>query len=200
MQFSTFILAAISMGSAIASPTTGFASFNNALAVAANVKVAVQQELAIIKTATSGARKEADAVVTLQKSLRTAGLSVNSLLGPVVALGNVQPTSLSKEQLVAVSQFQKDILDAFVSLQLIGKTITGSHLSKDALAQVKPELQWVLASPAPIARLVIAFVKDAAPKYASYGYWNPYLINIQALIVVALGPLDLDIGLDIEVL
>ncbi|KAI1275926.1 hypothetical protein F5Y07DRAFT_368388 [Xylaria sp. FL0933] len=200
MQFSTVILAALSMGSAIAGPVTGYAAFNNAATAVANVNVVVQHEAANIKAATSGAHN-ADTVAKVHRSLLNIGQNMNGLLAPVLALNTVGPNSLSKEQIAAVPKFQKDFQAVLVNLELIGKTVTSSNLDKNALAQVKPELQWVLASPGPIARSIIVFVGAAAPKYATYyESWTPYLLNIQALIVVVLGPLALGLGLDINIL
>ncbi|KAI3340533.1 hypothetical protein F4824DRAFT_517896 [Ustulina deusta] len=200
MQFSTFVLTALSMGSAIASPVnTGYAGFNTAAIAIANVNVIVQQEAININTITSGSAK-ADTVAKVQKSLLTVGQSINSLIGPVIALGNARSSSLNKEQIADLPKFQNDYQKILVSLEGIGKRVTGSNLDKAAIAQIKPELQWVLASPGPIARPIIAFVEVAAPKYATYSYWTPYFINIEAIIVVALAPIALGLGLDISIL
>ncbi|KAI0424961.1 hypothetical protein F5Y09DRAFT_322918 [Xylaria sp. FL1042] len=200
MQFSTVVLAALSLGSAIATPVTGFPAFNNAVATLANVNVVVQQETANIKAVTSGAHN-AETLAKVQHSLLTVGQSMNTLVAPVLALNTVGPHSLSTEQIAAIPKFQKDYQAVLVNLEIIGKRVTGSNFDKDALAQIKPELQWVLASPGPIARPIITLVNVATPKYASYyESWTPYLINIEALIVVVLGPIALGVGLDINVL
>ncbi|KAI0503260.1 hypothetical protein F5B22DRAFT_559463 [Xylaria bambusicola] len=199
MQFSTFVLAALSVGSAIAGPVAGFVPFNNAASKVAEVKVLVQQEAANINSATSGS-PNAKTVADVQKSLLTIGRGMNGLIDPVNALASVGPTSLTKEQIAAVPQFQKDFQTIFVNLEGIGKRISNSNLDKAAISQVKPELQWVLSSPATISRPVIAFVDAAAPKYATYSYWYPSLINIEALIVVFLGPIAIGLGIGISIL
>ncbi|KAI1305421.1 hypothetical protein F5Y03DRAFT_355829 [Xylaria venustula] len=200
MQYSKFLLAAISIGSAIANPVvSGWAPFNNAAVAVANVNVVVQQEAANINAATTGVHS-ADNLAKVHNSLLRVGQTMNGLLPTVLALGTAGPNSLSKEQLAAIPKFQKDYHNVLVNIELIGKRVTGGNLDQNSIAEVKPELQWVLASPAPIARPLIAFIDVAAPKqYATYSYWTPYLVNIEALIVVVLGPIALALGIDISI-
>ncbi|KAK5634276.1 hypothetical protein RRF57_009990 [Xylaria bambusicola] len=213
MQFSTFVLAALSLGSAIAGPVTGFVPFNNAASKVAEVKVLVQQEAANINSATSGS-PNAKAIADVRKSLLTIGRGMNGLIDPVNELASAGPTSLTKEQIAAVPQFQKDFQTIFVNLDNIGKRISNGNFDKSecfsksgfsnssadyqvaAISQVKPELQWVLASPTTISRPVIAFVDVAAPKYATYSYWYPSLISIDAIIRILVS-IQIDLGLDI---
>ncbi|RWA08704.1 hypothetical protein EKO27_g6388 [Xylaria grammica] len=200
MQFSTFALAALSLGSAIASPVAGIASFDSARKAVSEAKVIVQQQLVQINILTNNASPNADTVTKIQSSLLTIGASVNALVVPVVALGNVGSATLSKDQIAAVPQFQNDFLNILVNLEAIGKKTTGGNLQKDVIAHFKPQLQWALAPAAPVSQSIITFINVAAPKYANYKNWAPYLVNIQGLIVVVLGKIALAVGLDLSIL
>ncbi|KAI0534795.1 hypothetical protein GGR58DRAFT_43866 [Xylaria digitata] len=199
MQFSTFFLAALSLGSAIASPVAGFASFDDAHKAVSHAKTIVQQQLVQINIFTNGA-PNIQTVANIQKSLLTIGQSVNGLVVPAVALSSFGSTPLSKEQLAAVPQFQADFLDILVNLELIGKRVTGSNLNTDSISKVKPQLQWALAAVGPVSQPIITFISVAAPKYATYKHWTPYLVNIEALVVVVLGKIALYLGVDISIL
>ena len=73
---------------------------------------------------------------------------------------------------------------------------TNIHSQPDAISKVNPQLQWVLASPPTIAAPIIAFVDVAAPQYATYSYWYPSIISIQALINIFIN-IKLNLGLGI---
>lgn len=50
MQFTTFVLAALSMGSAIAGPIAGFKPFDDAVTAVAEARAVVQEQVATIST------------------------------------------------------------------------------------------------------------------------------------------------------
>ncbi|KAF2967393.1 hypothetical protein GQX73_g6182 [Xylaria multiplex] len=199
MQFSTFFLAALSLGSAIASPVVGFVPFTEAHKAVSQAKIVVEQQLIQIKLLTTGT-PDIKTVAKVQSSLLIIGQSVNSLVLPAVALSSYGPIPLSKDQYATLSVFQEDFLNIIVDLELIGKRITGSNLDKNAISKVKPQLQWALSPVGAISQSIVTFVDVAAPKYATYKHWTPYLVNIQALIVVGLAKIALYLGINISIL
>ncbi|TGJ83887.1 hypothetical protein E0Z10_g4888 [Xylaria hypoxylon] len=200
MQFSTFVLAALSMGSAIASPVVGNFPFDNARKAVSEAKTNIQQQLVQINILSNNRSPNTETVTNIQNSLLAIGQSMNGLIVPVTALNQAGSAPLSKEQLAAVPQFQSDFQNILVNIDLIGKRVTSSNLNKASIAQVKPQLQWTLATVGPVSQPIISFINVYAPKYATYKTWTPYLVNIQALIIVVLGPIAVALGIDISIL
>ncbi|GAP93118.1 hypothetical protein SAMD00023353_10700030 [Rosellinia necatrix] len=161
MQFTTFALAALSMGSTIAAPALGLVSFDNALAYTGNVKTIVEEQVTKITTVFSGTPAE-NAVTQVQGSLLIIGQNVNGLVGPLVALGNDATTPLTQGQLASVPQLVSDCQAIVSGIKTIGKTVVGG-LSEDGLNQVQPELQWVLSAAGPVVRPVVAFTTTNVP-------------------------------------
>jgi hypothetical protein len=50
MHFTTFVLAALSLGSAIAAPAVGLPAFNDALTAVGSVKIIVEQQVTTVST------------------------------------------------------------------------------------------------------------------------------------------------------
>ncbi|KAI1110661.1 hypothetical protein F5Y14DRAFT_428331 [Nemania sp. NC0429] len=189
MQFTTFVVAALSMGSAIAGPIAGFKHFDNAVTAVAQAKTVVQEQLATIEILVGGVHT-AETVTKLQKSLVTVSANVNGLVGPALALVNVKST-LSQVQLSAVPKFAEDFQGLLISIEAIGKKVTGSNLSQNVIAQIKPELQLVLSTASPVARPIISFINVAAPSYVpEFQKVTAILVNIQALSTLVIGPLS----------
>ncbi|KAI8948210.1 hypothetical protein F4801DRAFT_557913 [Xylaria longipes] len=196
MQFSSFFLAALSMGSAIAGPLAGVQVFNNAVSAFAKAQNVVQEQQAQISRLAKEA-PNAENIVEIQKCLLTVGQSVNGLYDPALALGNVGSTPLSKDQLSYVPKFSQSFLSIFVDIEAIGKIVTS--LNKDQLAKVQPELQLVLSPAVSLARPVLAFVNVAAPSQGkAFQTVSHPLLNIQALLKLAV-ELDVKLGLSISV-
>ncbi|KAI1754849.1 hypothetical protein F4782DRAFT_463459 [Xylaria castorea] len=195
MQFSTFFLAALSMGSAIASPLAGVQTFDNSVPDFANAKNVLEEQHAQISRL-AGEASSAENTLEIQKCLLTVGQSMNGLFSPALALGNAGSTPLSKDQLSYVPQFAEIFLSIFVNVEAIAN-ITTTRLNKDQLAKVQPELQLILSSPVLIARPVLAFISVAASSQteAFLSVSHP-LRNIQALLKVAV---DLNIKLGLEI-
>ncbi|KAJ3562417.1 hypothetical protein NPX13_g8573 [Xylaria arbuscula] len=197
MQFSTIVLAALSLGSAIASPVGGFAPFNSAASKVANVKLIVGQEANRINSWASGV-PNANTIASVKKSLVTIRSNMNQLVETVSPLESAAKDSLSKEQIASVKQFQNDIKDIFVNLESVGNSVTNSNFDKTALSQFNPDLQSALTSAPLVSANVLAFINLAAPSYATYSYWYPSLIQIDALISIIINlNLKIYIGLGI---
>ncbi|KAI1165943.1 hypothetical protein F5B18DRAFT_609256 [Nemania serpens] len=190
MQFTTFVLAALSMGSAIAGPIAGFKPFDDAVTAVSQARAVVQEQVATINILINGA-PTAETVTKLQKSLVTVSANVNGLLGPALALVNIKSTPLSQIQLSAIPKFAADFQGLLLSIEAIGKKVTGSGLTQTAIAQIKPELQLVLSTASPVTRPIISFVTVAAPGYVQeFQQVTSILVNIQALSGLVLGPLS----------
>ncbi|KAI0452940.1 hypothetical protein F5B21DRAFT_481625 [Xylaria acuta] len=196
MQFSTFFLTALSMGSAIAAPLASVQVFNNAVSAFVKAEIVVQEQHAQISRLSREA-PSAENTIEIQKCLLTVGQSVNGLFVPALDLGNGGSTPLSKSQLSSVPEFSKHFLSVFVNIEAIGKIVTG--LNKDQLAKVQPELQLVLSPTVSLARPILAFVNVAAPSQAgAFQKVSHPLLNIQALLKLAV-ELDVKLGLNIFV-
>ncbi|KAI1123483.1 hypothetical protein F5Y10DRAFT_51726 [Nemania abortiva] len=190
MQFTTFALAALSLGSAIATPIVGFKPFDQAVVAVANAKTVVQEQVASINVLLKGTPTD-ETVTKIQKSLVTVGAQVNGLHEIVLALGDFGSTPLSDAQLAKIPEFAENYKGIFIGIEAIGKKVTSSGLNVDVIAQVKPELQWVLSTASPIARPILAFVQVAAA--VDVKLFTPVttvLVNIQSLITLVIGPLS----------
>ncbi|KAI1735731.1 hypothetical protein F4680DRAFT_434335 [Xylaria scruposa] len=162
MQFTKLALAAFSLGSAIAAPVVGdLPALTDALAVVGNVKTVVQAQVATITTLTQ-ATPAGDAVTKIEASLQTIGQNVNGLVAPFLALAQGPTTGLSATQLASVSQLVADCQAVVEGVQTVGKTVV-SGLGQDALSQVQPELQWVLATAGPVVKPLVSFTTTAVP-------------------------------------
>ncbi|KAI1146939.1 hypothetical protein F4825DRAFT_439124 [Nemania diffusa] len=189
MQFTTFVLAALSLGSAIASPVAGFKPFDNAASAVANVHTIVQEQVSVINVLVQGTPTD-ETVTKIHESLVTIGVNVNGLHAYVGDLAQFGSTPLSDAQLAKVPEFGENFRGIFINIEAIGKKITGAGLSVDVFAQIKPELQWVLATSGPIARPIIVFAKVAAPLHIQlFTSVSAVLVNIQALVTVIIAPL-----------
>ncbi|KAI0550361.1 hypothetical protein F4679DRAFT_543051 [Xylaria curta] len=194
MQFSTFFLAALSMGSAIAGPLAGVQVFNNAVSAFSKAESVVQAQHAEISRLAKEEPSDAK-TVEIQKCLLTISQSMNGLFDPALGLGNAGSVPLSKDQLSYVPQFSQSFLSIFVNIEAIGKIITG--LNKDQLAKVQPELELILSPAVPLARLVLAFINVSASAQAeAFLSISHPLRNIQALLKLVV---DLDIKLGLEI-
>lgn len=150
----------------------------------------------------------AETITKLQNSLVTVSANVNGLVGPALALVNIKST-LGQVQLSTVPKFAADFQGLLISIEAIGKKVTGSGLSQskyfsgivleadtaneevDVIAQIKPELQLVLSTASPVARPIISFINVAAPSYVKeFQQVTSILVNIQALSGLVLGPLS----------
>ncbi|KAI0447611.1 hypothetical protein F4803DRAFT_270639 [Xylaria telfairii] len=166
MQFTTFALAALSMGSAIALPVVdGLPAFGDALSVVGNVKAIVQTQVATITTLTKSTQA-GETVTKIEASLLTVGQSVNSLLPGLLTLANSPTSALSQKQIAAVPQLVSDCQAIFASVQSVGKTVV-SGLPQTALNQVQPELQWVLSTAGPVVKPLLSFTTSAVPVTSS---------------------------------
>ncbi|KAI3323854.1 hypothetical protein HD806DRAFT_76274 [Xylariaceae sp. AK1471] len=180
MQFTTFALAALSLGSAIAAPAVGLPAFNDALSAVGNVKIIVSKQVATVTTLVQGT-PGADAISKVQESLLTVGQNVNGILAPIQALGNTGATPLSPAQIASVPQLVKDCQAIFAGVQTLGKTVV-SGLGQNALNEVQPELQWAISTAAPITRPLISFVTTAVPGTSPViAQVNPVLAQIQTI-------------------
>ncbi|KAJ8120492.1 hypothetical protein ONZ43_g2811 [Nemania bipapillata] len=189
MQFTNFFLAALSLGSAIAGPVAGFKPFDDATAAVAHAKTIVQEQVVVINALTKGTPTD-ETVTKIQQSLVTVGANVNGLHAYVLALGQFGSTPLSQAQLAKVPQFAEDFRGIFINVEVIGKKLTGAGFSHDVVAQIKPELQWVLSTSGPIARPIIVFARIAAPIHIKlFTSVTSVLVNIQALVTVIIAPL-----------
>ncbi|KAI1197086.1 hypothetical protein F5X97DRAFT_344031 [Nemania serpens] len=189
MQFTTFVLAALSMGSAIAGPIAGFKPFDDAVTAVAEARAVVQEQVATINILINAA-PTAETITKLQNSLVTVSANVNGLVGPALALVNIKST-LGQVQLSTVPKFAADFQGLLISIEAIGKKVTGSGLSQNVIAQIKPELQLVLSTASPVARPIISFINVAAPSYVKeFQQVTSILVNIQALSGLVLGPLS----------
>ncbi|KAJ2974202.1 hypothetical protein NUW58_g1536 [Xylaria curta] len=186
MQFSTYFLAALSMGSALAAPLVDIQIFNTAAAELTRARNTIHQQAAAIKLLVGGA-PTVENVNKIRDCATIVGQNLNILITPSIALGSIGSTSLTKAQLAAIPKFAEDFRAIILDVELIGKTISHSRLSRDQLTQVKPELEWALATTSPLARPILAFIKLAAPSYYQ-GYYGvpPALLSIQALINIDL--------------
>ncbi|KAI0436207.1 hypothetical protein F4803DRAFT_543065 [Xylaria telfairii] len=198
MQFSTFVLAALSMGSAIAGPLAPAQAFTSVASAAANARSVVHNQLLEINLLVGGT-PNAESVTKIQKCLVNVGQSVNSISGPAQALDGAGSVPLAGAQLNAVPEFAANLVGIAVDIQAIGKVLTGGRLTKDQQAQIQPELQWALAPAVPIVRPILAYIKIAAPSHTKVFQHISYpLRNIQALLKVVLA-IDLDLDLNISI-
>ncbi|KAI1749920.1 hypothetical protein F4782DRAFT_286393 [Xylaria castorea] len=180
MQFTKLALAAFSLGSAIAAPVVGdLPALTDALSAVGNVKTIVQTQVATINTLTQGT-PAGDAVTKIEASLLTVGQNVNGLLAPLLALANNPTTTLSAAQLSAVPQLVSDCQAIFEGVQTVGKTVV-SGLGQDALNQVQPELQWVLATAGPVVKPLISFTTLVPGTSAVYQQVNTGVAQIQGV-------------------
>ncbi|KAI1184932.1 hypothetical protein F5B17DRAFT_446516 [Nemania serpens] len=189
MQFTTFVLAALSMGSAIAGPIASFKPFDEAVTAVAQARAVVQEQVTTINVLVKDA-PTAETITKIQTSLLTVSANVNGLLGTALALVDVQGT-LNQVQLGAVPKFAEDFQGLLLSIEAIGKKITGSGLTQAAIAQIKPELQLVLSTASPVSRPIISFITVAAPGYVQQiEQATSILVNIQALTGLLFVPLS----------
>ncbi|KAI0469208.1 hypothetical protein F4859DRAFT_516151 [Xylaria cf. heliscus] len=198
MQFSSFFLAALSMGSALASPIVGVDAFNAVTSAVINVKNTVHNELLQIQLLSAKTVTD-ESIYQIQEHLVTVGLSVNSLLVSAQALGavGVAGSVLSEAQLSAVPAFATNFQGLIVDIQAIGKLLIGGALTNVQLAQLKPELQWALSPAATLSRPIFNFISVAAPsKGDAFKHVAYPLRNIQALLKVVL---DIDLNIDINI-
>ncbi|KAI8953701.1 hypothetical protein F4801DRAFT_536309 [Xylaria longipes] len=181
MQFTTFALAAFSLGSAIAAPVVdGLPAFTDALSAVGNVKTLVATQVTTINTLTQGTAA-GDAVTKIEASLLTIGQNVNALLPSILGLANNAATPLSQGQLSSVPQLVSDCQAIFESVQTVGKTIV-KGLGQDALNQVQPELQWILSTAGPVVKPLVSFTTTAVPgTSAVFEEVNTTLAQIQGL-------------------
>ncbi|KAI0855625.1 hypothetical protein F4860DRAFT_495810, partial [Xylaria cubensis] len=194
MQFSTFFLAALSMGSAIASPLAGVQVFNNAVSAFSKAESVVQQQHDQISRLAKEPPSEAK-TVEMQKCLLAVSQSLSGLVDPTLALGNAGSTPLSKDQLSYVHPFSQSFLSLYLNIEAIAKIVTG--LNKDQLAQVQPELALILSPAVPLARLVLAFINVSASAQAdAFLSVSHPLRNIYALLKLVV---DLDVKLGLEI-
>ncbi|KAI8634392.1 hypothetical protein F5Y19DRAFT_210109 [Xylariaceae sp. FL1651] len=167
MQFTTFAIAALSLGSAIAAPAAnkvearGLLALDDALSAVGNVKVIVSQQVTTVTTLVQGT-PAGDAVTKIEASLLTVGQSVSGLLSPVLALTNNAATPLTQGQISSVPQLVADCQAVVASIQTLGKTVVNG-LGQDALDQIQPELQWVLSTAGPVVKPVVSFATTAVP-------------------------------------
>ncbi|KAI0403436.1 hypothetical protein F4802DRAFT_289308 [Xylaria palmicola] len=187
MQLTTFLVAALSMGSAIAGPLVGVRAFDDVAAVLATARSDIHSELLTINVLVQQP-SNAVSVTKIQNCLVNVGQSLNTILTPAVALAASASTPLSKAQLSVLSRVARDFQGVFADVDVLGKKITGSALSRDQLIQVRPELQWVLSTVAPVSRPILAFVDVAAPGSAKdFRSVTPALVDIQALVNLGVG-------------
>ncbi|KAI0205571.1 hypothetical protein F4808DRAFT_409577 [Astrocystis sublimbata] len=194
MQFSNIFMAALSMGSAIAVPTSGIQVFETAVSAFADAEIIIQQQhtqLTHLVTETPSVEN----TIEIQQCLLITSQSVNGLLDPALALSTIGSISLSQSQLHSVPAFSENFLSIFVELEAIGKIVTG--LNKDQLARLQPELQLVLAPTVSLARPVLAYISVAAHAYTSaFQSVSHPLRNIQTLLKLAV---DLEVELDLDI-
>ncbi|KAI1174998.1 hypothetical protein F4777DRAFT_579445 [Nemania sp. FL0916] len=168
MQFTTFALAALSLGSAIAgpiaSPLAGFAGFDDAVAAVTKVQSIVEEQANTINVLVKSA-PSTETITKIQQSLVNVGTNINALHNVGINLGNFDAvkTPLSKEQKAAVPDFASNFQGIFVTVQSISKTVTAGGLPQGVVAQVQPQLQLVLSTAAPVTKPVILFVTNAVP-------------------------------------
>ncbi|KAI0453084.1 hypothetical protein F5B21DRAFT_526313 [Xylaria acuta] len=181
MQFTTFALAAFSLGSAIAAPVVGdLPAFTDALTAVGNVKTIVETQVATITTLTQGT-PAGDSVTKIEASLLTVGQNVNGLLGPLLALANNPAAPISASQLSSVPQLVSDCQAIVEGVRTVGKTVV-KGLGQDALNQVQPELQWVLSTAGPVVKPLVSFTTTAVPgTSAVFEQVNSGLAQIQGL-------------------
>ncbi|KAI0113644.1 hypothetical protein GGR51DRAFT_556792 [Nemania sp. FL0031] len=190
MQFATFFLAALSMGSALATPIAGFQPFDQAATAVATAHTVIQEQVASINILLKDAPTD-ETVTKIQKSLVTVTAQVSGLHASVLALGDFGSTPLSDAQLAEVPEFAENFKGIFISIEALGKKITSAGLSVDVFAQIKPELQLVLSIASPIARPILAFVKVAAAIHVKlFTPVTTVLVNIQSLVTLVIGPLS----------
>lgn len=190
MQFTTFALAALSLGSAIAGPISGFQGFDSAAAAVANARTIVEKQVTTITTLTKGPQ-DTETITKVQQSLLTVSHTVSGLSPFGLALGEIGSTPLSQEQLAAFPEFTDNFHGLFIGIQTIGKSVTDGKLDQDSLAQIKPELQLVLATAGPVARPFISFVQVVVPGSAkAFKQVTTILVSIQGLINLTVGPLS----------
>ncbi|RYC61522.1 hypothetical protein CHU98_g4695 [Xylaria longipes] len=182
MQFTTFALAAFSLGSAIAAPVVdGLPAFTDALSAVATSRLLLRHRLPpSVYTLTQGT-PAGDAVTKIEASLLTIGQNVNALLPSILGLANNAATPLSQGQLSSVPQLVSDCQAIFESVQTVGKTIV-KGLGQDALNQVQPELQWILSTAGPVVKPLVSFTTTAVPgTSAVFEEVNTTLAQIQGL-------------------
>ncbi|KAI0394972.1 hypothetical protein F5Y17DRAFT_227587 [Xylariaceae sp. FL0594] len=212
MQFATFALAALSLGSAIAAPAPapapalpvvgGLPGLEVALGAVSHVKDIVEQQVAAVE-AILKIQDTAEVVGKVQEILITVGQNVNGLLTPIQALPTTassslkkkqQTTPLSADELEQIPGFVGDFQAIFVGVQTISKTVVGG-ISQDAIQEVKPELQFVLASVVPVTRPLISFVTAVVPgSSAIVQQVSPVIAQLQTGLDALLAPLDTLLG------
>ncbi|KAI1813622.1 hypothetical protein GGS20DRAFT_552546 [Poronia punctata] len=168
MQFKTFALAALSLGSAIAAPALpvdlpvgGLAGFDQVFAAVAEVKTTVEKQV----TSIEGVLSVTDGVPVVgevKTSLLSIATNLGGLLGPVGGLAELDQKSLSDEQVAKIPEFLTIFKGITVQIKTITKKISGG-VSDEGLEIIRPELQLVLSTVAPVTRPVLGFVTTAVP-------------------------------------
>ncbi|KAI1826846.1 hypothetical protein F4861DRAFT_17667 [Xylaria intraflava] len=193
MQFTTFAVAALSMGSAIAQPLTGLVGFTDVTAAVSQARTLVQTEVTTIQTLAQGDINNIT-ISKIQQSLLNVGQTVNGLVKPVVSLAGVNTTPLTQGQITAVPALLQDVQKIVVGTQTIAKSVASGQ-QKDSLSQVQSELQFVLGPVSLIGNNVVSFATAAVPATSTvFVQVQSLLGGLQPLLAGLLAPVTAILG------
>ncbi|KAL7624146.1 hypothetical protein AAE478_005703 [Parahypoxylon ruwenzoriense] len=167
MRFTNFALAAFSMGSALAVPTTHQAHarqlqiLGTATATVGSVKTTVEAELATIAKLVVNVNLNATTLVPqLEHALLNIASDITGIVGSVLPLVTEGVPTLVEDELKAVPELLNNVLTIANDVEATAQQLVNG-LAGDVLKAVKPELQLVLATIQPIAKPIVTFALSA---------------------------------------
>ncbi|CAJ2511322.1 Uu.00g069470.m01.CDS01 [Anthostomella pinea] len=162
MQFTSFVVAALSVGSAFAAPapaTRDIQIVDTALSAVSSIKALVEAELSSIESVVQNAVGQ-DVVPILEKTLGNVGQEVSSLLTVVLPLVTKDVLPLAENEIANVPALLNEVLSIVDGILGMAEDLV-EKLVPDVLAIVKPELSFVLNTVIPVVKPVLKFATSA---------------------------------------
>ncbi|KAI3324646.1 hypothetical protein HD806DRAFT_534112 [Xylariaceae sp. AK1471] len=193
MQFTTFALAALSIGSAFAAPTAVVRSdpkiLTSAISAVSDAKSAVDSQVAIIDNLVQTTVNDAT-VPALKASLKNIAAEISSVTKLVVPLVTGVVLPLAEEELANLPGFVGNVRDIELEIQVTVNLIL-ARLPSATLSLVKTELVLVVATVNPFVTPVTTFANAAIAGTSgpSTDSVRTAIAAIQSILAQILGPI-----------
>ncbi|KAI1765199.1 hypothetical protein GGR53DRAFT_279144 [Hypoxylon sp. FL1150] len=169
MRFTSFALAAFSMGSALAAPAVhqpharAVEILSTATTTVSTVKTTVEGELQSVSklvVSIGGAANSTALVPQLEQSLLSIAGEVTKIVGSVLPIITEGVPTLAEDELNNLPDLLNNVLSIANGLQSTATQIVNG-VGADVLKAIKPELQLALSTVEPIAKPIISLALGA---------------------------------------
>ncbi|KAI2631785.1 hypothetical protein GGS21DRAFT_491688 [Xylaria nigripes] len=193
MQFTTFALTALSMGSAMAQPLAAVTSFTEVTTAIVKANTLIEKQVTSITSLTSG-EITVDLIADVEKIVVDVGEIVGEIIEPVLGLVSLQQVKFTEAQLAGIPDLLKNTQTMVSHVQTVSKCVAVTK-QKNSNVNAQTELSYVLGNTGLVAERVVKFVTVAVPTTSSvFVTVQGLLTPLEALLATLLAPITAIVG------